>query len=113
VDNAIKYTPSGGRVTISAQKNGPGAVVSVVDTGPGIAAEDRPRVLERFVRLEASRHSPGSGLGLSLVAAVARLHHARLELCDNHPGLKATLVLSTGAKRPQPAAELPPPRVAV
>lgn len=94
VDNAIKYTPSGGRVTISAQKNGHGAVVSVADTGPGIASDDRPRVLERFVRLEASRHSPGSGLGLSLVAAVARLHHARLELCDNHPGLRADVIFA-------------------
>jgi signal transduction histidine kinase len=94
VDNAIKYTPSGGRVTISAQKNGHGAVVSVADTGPGISSDDRPRVLERFVRLEASRHSPGSGLGLSLVAAVARLHHARLELCDNHPGLRADVIFA-------------------
>jgi hypothetical protein len=94
VDNAIKYTPAGGRVTIAAEKNGQGVVLSVADNGPGIPVEDRPRAVERFVRLEASRHSPGTGLGLSLVAAVARLHDARLELSDNHPGLKASVVFA-------------------
>ncbi|HSC17526.1 MAG TPA: HAMP domain-containing sensor histidine kinase [Rhizomicrobium sp.] len=94
VDNAIKYTPAGGKVRIAAQRNGVGAVLSVADNGPGIPAEDRPRVIERFVRLEASRHSPGTGLGLSLVAAVARLHEAQLELSDNRPGLKASMVFA-------------------
>jgi signal transduction histidine kinase len=94
IDNAIKYTPAGGRVKVSAERNGVGAVLTVADTGPGISAEDRPRVLERFVRLEASRNSPGSGLGLSLVAAVARLHQARLELADNHPGLRANVIFA-------------------
>jgi len=89
VDNAIKYTPAGGRVTISVAYTSEGPKLTVSDTGPGIPAEDRGRVVERFVRLEASRNSPGSGLGLSLVAAVARLHEARLELADNGPGLKA------------------------
>jgi hypothetical protein len=68
--------------------------VSVADNGPGIAPADRARVLERFVRLEVSRNSPGTGLGLSLVAAVARLHDAKLELSDNAPGLKATLLFN-------------------
>jgi signal transduction histidine kinase len=94
VDNAIKYTPPGGKVTIAAERNGVGAVLSVADDGPGIAEEDRPRVIERFVRLEASRHSPGTGLGLSLVAAVARLHEAQFELSDNHPGLKASVIFT-------------------
>ncbi len=89
VDNAIKYTPSGGRVTISVSHTPEGPKLTVSDTGPGIPAEDRGRVVERFVRLEASRNSPGSGLGLSLVAAVARLHEAHFELTDNGPGLKA------------------------
>jgi hypothetical protein len=66
-------------------------IVCVADSGPGIPENEHARVLERFVRLEASRHSPGTGLGLSLVAAVARLHDARLLLEDNQPGLKATL----------------------
>ena len=85
---------TGGKVRIAAQRNGVGAVLSVADNGPGISEQDRPRVVERFVRLEASRHSPGTGLGLSLVAAVARLHEAQLELSDNRPGLKASMVFA-------------------
>lgn len=92
VDNAIKYTPPGGRVIIAAEDRPNGVALSVADTGPGIPAVERQHVLERFVRLEESRNSPGTGLGLSLVAAVARMHEARLELADNRPGLKAVLV---------------------
>jgi hypothetical protein len=91
IDNAIKYTPAEGRVTISASETPSGVDLTVADSGLGIAAADRARVVERFVRLEASRNSPGTGLGLSLVAAVARLHEARLTLDDNDPGLKATI----------------------
>src|SRR6201996_4422757 len=92
VDNAIKYTPVGGkvriRIAISPERGG----LSVADSGPGIPLADRPRVTERFVRLEASRSSPGTGLGLSLVAAVAHYHGAELVLDDNQPtGLKGTL----------------------
>jgi signal transduction histidine kinase len=94
LDNALKYTPAGGCVTLTVK--GPegerGACVSVADTGPGIPAEQRESVLRRFVRLEASRSSPGNGLGLSLVDAVARLHGARLEMDDNRPGLIVSLV---------------------
>jgi len=92
VDNAIKYTPQGGRITIAAEDRPNGVALSVADTGPGIPPAERNRVLERFVRLEESRNSPGTGLGLSLVAAVARMHEARLELADNSPGLKAILI---------------------
>jgi hypothetical protein len=67
--------------------------LSVADTGRGISDEEKPRVPERFYRGDASRGTPGVGLGLSLVASVARLHGGRLELADNEPGLKATLVL--------------------
>jgi signal transduction histidine kinase len=92
VDNAIKYTPEGGKVTIRIAGGTEGADLSVADSGPGIPAEDRARVVERFVRLEASRNSPGTGLGLSLVAAVAHFHNAQLVLEDNVPtGLKAIL----------------------
>jgi signal transduction histidine kinase len=94
LDNALKYTPADGCVTLTVK--GPegerGACVSVADTGPGIPAEQRESVLRRFVRLEASRSSPGNGLGLSLVDAVARLHGARLEMDDNNPGLIVSLV---------------------
>jgi signal transduction histidine kinase len=99
VDNAIKYTPEGGQVTITvAQPPADGIVLSVADTGPGIPEQDRPRVVERFVRLEASRSSPGTGLGLSLVAAVAHFHGTQLMLDDNRPGLKASLTFPRASK---------------
>jgi signal transduction histidine kinase len=91
VDNAIKYTPPGGSVTITPAASHAGVELTVADTGQGIAASERSRVVERFVRLEASRNSPGTGLGLSLVAAVAHFHNAQLLLDDNKPGLKATI----------------------
>lgn len=94
VDNALKYTPDGGQVSVvveaGSRNDGPSLVVK--DTGPGIPPEDRERALDRFVRLERSRNTPGSGLGLSLVAAVARMHGATLELGDAQPGLSARLV---------------------
>jgi signal transduction histidine kinase len=95
VDNALKYTPRGGRVEVMAgvsdgREERPWIQVS--DTGPGIPPEDREKVLDRFVRLERSRSKPGSGLGLSLVAAVAHMHGAQLELSDNRPGLVARVV---------------------
>jgi signal transduction histidine kinase len=71
-------------------------VLSVADRGPGIPPADRSRAVERFVRLEQSRSQPGAGLGLSLAAAVARLHGGELKLEDNAPGLKATLALRSG-----------------
>jgi signal transduction histidine kinase len=106
IDNAIKYTPASGSVKVAVEDRPSGVALSVADSGPGIPAEDRAHVVERFVRLEASRNSPGTGLGLSLVAAVARLHDAKLELDDNRPGLKATLVFPGGFNRPA----LPKPR---
>ena len=69
------------------------AHIVVTDRGPGVPVAERERVLERFVRLEASRSEPGSGLGLSLVSAVARLHGGRLQLEDNAPGLRVVLSL--------------------
>lgn len=101
LDNAIKYgRPAGGggggergRIAVTLRREGADAVLSVADDGPGIPAADRERVVERFVRLDASRTRPGSGLGLSLVAAVARLHGGSLVFSDNAPGLVATLHL--------------------
>jgi hypothetical protein len=103
VDNAIKYTPAGGRVAVSISQSFAGIDLCVADSGPGIPAEDRARVVERFVRLEASRNSPGTGLGLSLVAAVAHFHNAKLLLEDNAPGLKAIL------RFPRPVLRMTPP----
>ena len=95
VDNAIKYTPGSGAVVVTARDASGTVEVAVADTGPGIPEGERDRVLDRFVRLESSRRSPGSGLGLSLVAAVARLHGAGLTLEDNRPGLRAVMRFPT------------------
>ncbi|MCP1841878.1 signal transduction histidine kinase [Bradyrhizobium sp. USDA 4524] len=92
VDNAIKHGRPGGRVTVICDNDERGAVISIADDGPGIPAEQHDRVFKRFYRLEQSRYTPGNGLGLSLVAAVASLHGARIELRDNAPGLLCRLV---------------------
>ena len=91
LDNAVKYTPAGGDVSLLLKRAGKTVDVTVSDTGIGIAEDERDKVGQRFYRLESSRSTPGSGLGLSLVKAVARQHHAELLLEDNAPGLKATL----------------------
>ena len=91
LDNAIGHTPRGARIDIAAAAEGGGVRVVVSDTGPGIPAEFRRKVLQRFFRLDASRSTPGSGLGLSLAAVVANLHGAALELEDNAPGLRCVV----------------------
>ena len=101
VDNAIKYggdangaEPSAkGNISVRIAMNGETAQIIVADHGPGIPPADRERAFKRFVRLEASRSLPGSGLGLSLAAAVARLHGGHIDLLDNAPGVKAVLTL--------------------
>jgi signal transduction histidine kinase len=120
VDNAIKYSgnaqtaPSNAAtrpaISITMASTGNTLEVSVADCGPGIAPEDRARALQRFVRLEKSRSQPGSGLGLSLVAAVARLHGGSIRLEDNQPGLRAVISLpvgSGGAAAPAAAVAVP------
>ena len=91
LDNAIKYTPTGGRIRLEVKSSAAVAGVSVSDSGPGIPVSERDHVLARFVRLDSSRHTPGNGLGLSLVQAVARLHKAELMLGDAGPGLVVSL----------------------
>jgi signal transduction histidine kinase len=100
IDNAIKYAGPNGQlngapaeIVVKAGNDGERIALSVADRGPGIAEADRGRVVERFVRLEQSRSEPGSGLGLSLASAVARLHGGELKLEDNHPGLRSTIAL--------------------
>lgn len=100
VDNALKFTPPGGRVCLAAHAAGDRLVVSVADNGPGIPEADRNRALEPFVRLGAGASREGAGLGLSLVAAVARLHGGVLRLRDNAPGLRAELVLPVARSAP-------------
>ena len=93
VANALRHTPQGTTVRMELLVDDAGrAVAFVSDDGPGIPEADRLRVLQRFVRLERSRTTPGSGLGLSLCAAIAELHGARFELQDNAPGLRCRLV---------------------
>ena len=106
VDNALKYGAADRgpadpkpEVVITGERTGGLVVLTIEDRGPGIAPADRTRVLDRFVRLEGSRSRPGSGLGLSLAAAVLRMHGGSVELEDNEPGLRVRLTL--------PAAELP------
>jgi signal transduction histidine kinase len=104
VDNAIKYTEQPNEaangatpeIVVRAENDGERVLLSVADNGPGIPEADRGRVVERFVRLEQSRSKPGSGLGLSLASAVARLHGGELTLEDNHPGLKTVIALPRG-----------------
>jgi signal transduction histidine kinase len=91
VDNAIKYSPEGGRIRLSARDREGKAEVAVSDMGPGIPLELREKVFQRFFRTDDSRSTPGSGLGLSLVRAVADLHGAKIELGDSGPGLRAVL----------------------
>ena len=99
LDNAIKYAardesdPEKAEISIGAVATGTGIELSVSDNGPGIPEADRARVVERFVRLEGSRSRPGSGLGLSLASAVARLHGGTLRLEDHAPGLRVVLAL--------------------
>ncbi len=93
LDNAIKYTAAG-TVTLSARRDGTPARIEVADSGSGIPVDQREAVFERFVRLEPSRSTPGNGLGLSLVRAVAKLHGGEVRLEDNDPGLRAVLTLA-------------------
>jgi signal transduction histidine kinase len=97
VDNAIKHGREAGQVTVElSQSDGDrGVVVAVSDDGPGIPADEQQNIFRRFYRLERSRGTPGNGLGLSLVAAVAHLHAARVQLLDNTPGLRVELQFTT------------------
>ena len=94
MENAIRHTPDGTAIEIGVDEWASEAVAWVADNGPGIPSGERDKVLRRLYRLEESRTSPGSGLGLSLVKAVADLHGAALELDDNTPGLRVTLRFS-------------------
>jgi signal transduction histidine kinase len=92
LDNALKY---GGReIVVSTMRQNGRAVLEVGDRGPGIPERERETVFDRFVRLEPSRSTPGNGLGLSLVRAVAHRHNATVGLADNRPGLKVRLEFS-------------------
>ena len=93
LDNAVKYTPSGGHITLTAEQRGENIHVSVGDNGHGIPPDKRDEVLKRFVRLDSARSTPGNGLGLSLVSAIVALHNGSLQLHDNKPGLRIEITL--------------------
>ena len=97
LDNALKFTQKGGHITISSQLSEHGPVIVIADDGPGIPIEYRHKVFEKFFRLEQSRNTKGNGLGLSLVAAIARIHNISITLEDNHPGLRVELLFPDGA----------------
>ncbi len=107
VENAVKHAPPQTVVDIDARLDAGHPAIIVGDRGPGIPAADRERALGRFVRLDPSRGTPGAGLGLALVAAVARMHGAEILLSDNAPGLRAML------RFPAAPITLPPPGSAV
>jgi signal transduction histidine kinase len=112
IDNALKYAPENGAIVVAACKRGDGnAEISVTDNGPGIADSEKSKVVQRFYRGDASRGTPGVGLGLSLVQAVAKLHGSSLLLSDQKPGLRAAVTLPLDATS-SVALAAPPPTTA-
>lgn len=108
IENGLRHTPPGTRLEIGLQRTGGEIRAVVADDGPGIPEAARGKAFRRFFRLEASRSTPGSGLGLSLVAAIASLHGIRIELADNASGLRVTLGFSGGARQdPDRALQVP------
>jgi signal transduction histidine kinase len=99
VDNALKFTPPGGRVDVRTFANDGGRGIEVSDSGPGIPADQREAVLRRFYRTEQSRHTPGSGLGLALVAGVAGLHDMAIAITDANPGCRVALIGAPAARK--------------
>lgn len=95
IDNALKFTPEDGAIAVQVEKRGNGAQISVTDNGPGVKEVEKAKVVERFYRGDASRGTPGVGLGLSLVQAVAKLHGSTLVLENRNPGLCVAFTLNT------------------
>jgi signal transduction histidine kinase len=93
VENAIRHAGPGARIQIQGGSTGGEVRVQVIDSGPGIPLQEREKVFHRLYRLERSRNTPGNGLGLALVAAIAKLHRCRISLSDAAPGLCVTLTL--------------------
>lgn len=111
IENAIKYTPPHGHISISLIRLNTEAVVTIADNGPGIPEAQRENVFRRFYRLDQSRSSSGNGLGLSLVSAVVSMHNGSIELQDNHPGLRTVIKLPL-TTQPEISAPMPEVRMA-
>jgi signal transduction histidine kinase len=104
IDNALKYAPDQGLIDVTIRRRTDGlAEIAVTDDGPGILDSEKAKVIERFYRGDASRGTPGVGLGLSLVHAVAKLHGSALELSDRHPGLCAVIAVPCSDAAPAAA----------
>ncbi len=97
LDNAVKYTPQKGHISVTLKESDGRVAIIIADNGPGIPAQFLDKAKERFFRVDESRNTPGTGLGLSLANAVAGLHHGTLVLEDNQPGLRVTLTLANEA----------------
>lgn len=104
LDNAVKYSPDGGRIGVDLGTTNGHVIITVTDRGPGVPAADRERVFQRLVRLDRSRSTPGSGLGLSLVRAVASLHEGRAWIEDAEPGARVSLALPAAKVAPRAAS---------
>jgi signal transduction histidine kinase len=98
LDNAVKFSPPGGTIRLAGARGPDGLRITVTDQGPGIPDEDVVRAMERFFRGETARHTPGFGLGLTLVRAVAQLHGGTLLLENAQPGLRAVLAVPAAAE---------------
>lgn len=98
LDNAQRHTPPGTAISLDLQRQETTVVLTVADTGPGVPEADRSRIVRRFARLDASRSTPGHGLGLHLVSAIIAAHEGSMAIEDNAPGLRARLELPDGAR---------------
>lgn len=110
IENPLRHCPAGIVITVGLRQEAGATLLYVADTGPGIPASEREKVFRRFYRLETSRTTPGNGLGLSIVKAIADLHGAAVDLSDNQPGLRITIRFSAAAERgakPQAAGNAP------
>nr|MDA3857256.1 sensor histidine kinase [Roseovarius sp.] len=101
IENALRHTPPGSSIRVVVKTCASKVELTVDDTGPGIPLEERQNVLRRLYRLESSRTTPGNGLGLSLVAVIADLHDAELELASNEPGLILKLTFPRATNNPE------------
>ncbi len=93
IDNAIRHTPAGSRIEVGSLRDGDCGQLIVADNGAGVPASEQKRIFERFYRVDSARTTPGDGLGLSLVAAIADLHGAQIVACDNGPGLRIVFAI--------------------
>jgi signal transduction histidine kinase len=93
LENAMRHTPEGSEITLTLSRTQGRPVIEVADNGPGIPEDARDKVLRRLYRLDASRHTSGNGLGLSLVEGVVKLHGGQIALLDNAPGLLVRIIL--------------------